>query len=55
MEIDLKESLHVKQLLNEIMAKNTGQKLSKIEANADRDYWMEAKEAKAYGITTKLS
>ena len=54
MEIDLKESLHVKKILNEILAKNTGQKLSKVEADAERDYWMDAKEAKAYGIVDSI-
>ena len=54
MEIDLKESLHIKHLLNEILAKNTGQKLSKVEADAERDYWMDAKEAKEYGIVDKI-
>lgn len=54
MEIDLKESLHIKKLLNEIMARNTGQKLSKIEADAERDYWMDAKEAEKYGIVDKI-
>lgn len=50
MEIDLKESLNVKKLLNDILAKNTGQKLSKIEVDVDRDYWMTAQEAKNYGL-----
>ncbi len=50
MEIDLKESLNVKKLLNDILAKNTGQKLSKIEVDVDRDYWMTAQEAKTYGL-----
>jgi ATP-dependent Clp protease protease subunit len=50
MEIDLKESLRVKKLLNELLAKNTGQKLAKIEKDVDRDYWMDAKEAKDYGL-----
>jgi ATP-dependent Clp protease protease subunit len=54
MEIDLKESLNVKHLLNEILAKNTGQKLSKVEADAERDYWMTAKEATDYGIVDKI-
>lgn len=54
MEIDLKESLKVKKLLNEILAKNTGQKLSKIEVDVDRDYWMSAEEAKAYGLVDKV-
>lgn len=54
MEIDLKESLKVKQQLNEILAKNTGQKLSRIEQDADRDYWMSAQEAKEYGVVDKV-
>jgi len=50
MEIDLKESIKLKKLLNEILAKNTGQKLAKIEADVERDYWMTAEEAKKYGL-----
>lgn len=50
MEIDLKEGLRLKKKLNEILAKNTGQKLAKIEADAERDYWMSAAEAKKYGL-----
>lgn len=49
-EITLRESVFLKQRLNEIMAKNTGQKISKIEKDVDRDYWMSAEEAKAYGL-----
>jgi ATP-dependent Clp protease, protease subunit len=54
MEIDLKESLKVKHQLNEILAKNTGQKISKIEVDVDRDYWMSADEAKEYGVVDKV-
>ncbi len=54
MEIDLKESLKVKHQLNEILAKNTGQKLSKIELDAERDYWMSAEEAVKYGLADKV-
>jgi ATP-dependent Clp protease protease subunit len=50
MQIDLEESLRSKKLLNEIVAKNTGQKLSKIEADMERDFWMHANEAKNYGL-----
>jgi ATP-dependent Clp protease protease subunit len=50
MEIDLKEGVRLKKLLNEILAKNTGQKLETIEKDSDRDYWMSAEEAKKYGI-----
>ena len=49
-EIDLKESLRVKYLLEEIMVKNTGQKRERIHEDMERDRWMTAKEAKAYGI-----
>ncbi len=53
-EIDLKESLRVKNLLREIMTKNTGQKSSKIHADMERDYWMTADEAVAYGLADKV-
>lgn len=53
-EIALKESLYLKQQLNEILAKNTGQKLSKIEKDVDRDFWMSAKEAVEYGIVDQV-
>lgn len=54
MEIDLKQSLELRKELNEILAKNTGQKLSKIEKDVDRDYWMSADEAVKYGIADKV-
>ena len=54
LEIDLKEGIRLKRLLNEIMAKNTGQPLSRIEKDVDRDYWMTAKEAKDYGLVDKV-
>jgi ATP-dependent Clp protease, protease subunit len=54
MEIDLKEGLRLKQKLNEILAENTGQKLEKITADADRDYWMTADEAVKYGLADKV-
>lgn len=49
-EIDLRESLRVKQLLNNIMAKNTGQKPAQIHEDMERDKWLTAEEAKKYGI-----
>jgi ATP-dependent Clp protease protease subunit len=54
MEISLKETIRLKKLLNEIMAKNTGQKLSKVEVDAERDFWMTAEEAVAYGVADKI-
>lgn len=53
-EIALKEGLFLKQQLNKILAKNTGQKLSKIEKDVDRDFWMSAAEAKEYGIIDEV-
>lgn len=49
-EIDLRESLRVKKLLESIMAMNTGQKVTQIHDDMERDRWMSSEEAKAYGI-----
>lgn len=49
-EIDLRESLRIKKLLEGIMAKNTGQKPEKIHLDMERDKWLTAAEAKTYGI-----
>lgn len=54
MEIDLKEGIALKQLLNKILAKNTGQTVKKIEADSDRDYWMSAEESVKYGLVDKI-
>lgn len=53
-EITLREGLFLKQRLNEILAKNTGQKLSKIEKDMDRDFWMSSQEALEYGIIDEV-
>lgn len=49
-EIDLKEALRLKKLLEEIMVKNTGQKPAKIHEDMERDKWLTATEAKKYGL-----
>ena len=54
LEIDLKEGIRLKRLLNELLAKNTGQPVSKIEKDVDRDYWMTAEDAKKYGLVDKV-
>ena len=54
MEIDLREGLRMKKLLNEIMAKNTGQPVKKIQSDMERDFWMSADEAKKYGLVDKV-
>ena len=53
-EISLREGVYLKRKLNEIMAKNTGQKVAKVEKDADRDYWMSAEEAKDYGLIDEI-
>lgn len=53
-EIDLRESLRVKRLLEEIMAKNTGQKVEMIHEDMERDKWLTAEEAKKYGIVDQV-
>jgi ATP-dependent Clp protease protease subunit len=49
-EIDLRESLRIKRLIEKIMAENTGQKTDKIHIDMERDLWMTAPEAKKYGL-----
>ena len=53
-EIELKEGLYLKKLLIDMMSKNTGQDPKKIERDMDRDNWMSADEAKAYGIIDEV-
>jgi len=53
-EIDLKESLRIKKLLEDIMVKNTGQKPERVHEDMERDRWMTAKEALKYGIVDKV-
>lgn len=54
MEIDLKEGLSVKEMLAELFSKNTGQKISKIKEDMERDYWMSPDEAKQYGLVDEI-
>lgn len=49
-EIAAKHILRTKDTLNKILAKNTGKPFAQVEKDADRDYWMNADEAKKYGI-----
>lgn len=53
-EITAKQILKMREQLNKILAKNTGQKLDKIEKDVDRDFFMGAKEAVEYGIIDKV-
>ena len=53
-QITAEKILKTRKSLNEILAKNTGQKLEKIERDADRDFWLDANEAKEYGLIDKV-
>jgi ATP-dependent Clp protease, protease subunit len=53
-EISARRILKNRELLNKMLAKNSGQPLSKIEKDVDRDFFMDAEEAKKYGIIDKV-
>lgn len=53
-DIHTKHILRVKEKINKILAKHTGKKVGQIEKDAERDYFMSAKEAKQYGIIDKI-
>ena len=53
-EIQAKEILRLKGILNDILAKNTGQKVAKIAKDTERDFFMSSKEAKEYGLIDKV-
>lgn len=53
-EITARQILKLRERLHKILAKNTGQKLEKINQDADRDYFMSADEAQKYGIIDKV-
>ncbi len=53
-EISARRIIKLKKRLNEILAGHTGQSFSKVEKDADRDYFMTAEEAVAYGLADKV-
>ena len=53
-EIQAREILKMRERLNRIFAEATGQPMDKIKRDVDRDYWMQAEEAKAYGLVGKI-
>jgi ATP-dependent Clp protease protease subunit len=53
-EIQAREILRMKDLLNQILARHTGQPLERIEKDTDRDYVLEADQAKEYGIIDEV-
>lgn len=53
-EIQAKEILGVKNRINEILAKHTGQPIDRITADTDRDFFLSAEEAIKYGVVDKV-
>ncbi len=49
-EINAREILKIRDRLNRILAERTGQPLEKIEKDVERDFWLDAEEAKEYGL-----
>ncbi len=53
-EIQAKEILKVREIINEILVRHTGQSPEKIRQDTERDYYMSAEEARAYGIVDEV-
>ena len=53
-EIQAREIIKMNERLNKIMAEATDQPIEKIAADTDRDYWLSAQEAVAYGLASKI-
>lgn len=53
-EISAKHILLLKDRLNQILARHTGKQVSQVESDTDRDYYMNAEEAKKYGIIDEI-
>jgi ATP-dependent Clp protease, protease subunit len=54
MEITVKQIIELRKELYEILATHSGKTFEQIEADSDRDYWMKAEEAKAYGLIDEV-
>ena len=53
-EIHAKEMVRIRQLLNEVISKHTGQEIAKVEKDTERDFILDTKEAKKYGIIDEI-
>ncbi|MEI6985794.1 MAG: ATP-dependent Clp protease proteolytic subunit [Rhodospirillaceae bacterium] len=52
--IEAREIIKMRERLNNIIAHETGQPIEKVERDTDRNYWMSAEEAQAYGLVTHI-
>ena len=53
-EIQAREILHMRERLNRLLARHTGQSVERIEADSDRDFWMSPDEAEQYGLVDRV-
>ncbi|MDR7418327.1 MAG: ATP-dependent Clp endopeptidase proteolytic subunit ClpP [Armatimonadota bacterium] len=53
-EIEAKQFIQMRSLMNEILARHTGQPLERIERDTDRNFWMSAEAAKEYGLIDEV-
>lgn len=53
-DIQAREILRLRQILNEILAKHTGQSLERIQQDTERDFYMSSEEAQKYGLIDKI-
>ena len=53
-EIQAKEILHMRERLNALLARHTGQPVERIMADSDRDFWMSPAEAEEYGLVDRV-
>jgi ATP-dependent Clp protease protease subunit len=53
-EIEAREAIRLRQVLNEILAKHTGQTLERIARDTDRDYYLSAPQAAEYGLVDEV-
>jgi ATP-dependent Clp protease protease subunit len=54
LEIAAREILRLRDQYNRIVAEETGRTIEKVTEDADRDFWMSAKEAAEYGLVTRV-
>src|SRR2546427_11079548 len=53
-DIQAKQFLKLRALVNEILAKHTGQPIERLEHDTERDFWMDAQTAKEYGLVDDI-
>ena len=54
MEIEAREIVAMRRRINEIIARETGQSVEKVEKDTDRNYWIQAKDAIDYGLISRI-